>query len=96
MALTHFAFCVADDRAPVARGVPTAAETKTPSGASAQTAVTSTTPFVGMCRVATDTAVYVAFGNNPTASAATGFLVPAGAVDYFSVAPNDKAAVILA
>lgn len=70
-------------------------EVKTPSGSSSATTAAAGTDDT-ICRVSSDTAVYVAFGESPTASSTTGFLVPAGATDYFIVSPGHKAAVITA
>lgn len=49
-----------------------------------------------ICRVATDTAVYVAFGSNPNALTGTAarFYLPANAIEYFRVSVGDKAAVV--
>ena len=48
-----------------------------------------------MCRVATDTAVYVAFGANPNATTAgSRFFMPANAVEYFRVVVGNKGAVV--
>jgi hypothetical protein len=50
-----------------------------------------------VCRVATDTQVYVSFGAAPNATTdAERFLVPAGTVEYFYVKDGDKAAVVTA
>jgi len=101
MALTHFTFCVAAMRG---SGTPAAAagtfvsEGIVPSGSSqATTAVAPTTrgsdPLV--CKVATDTAVYVSFGGSPDATVtASRTFLPAGVVEYYLVNPGDKAAVV--
>lgn len=72
-------------------------ETLTPSASNQQTTAVAPTgiPEV-MCRVATDTAVYVTFGPNPNALTGTAarFLIPANGVEYFRVTPGNKAAVV--
>lgn len=95
MAVTHFAFGFAADKPQTIIGV-TAYETKAPSSSSSATTAAATASAKGtahICRVSTDTAVYVAFGASPTASATTGFYMPANSVDYFSINVGDKAAV---
>lgn len=79
---------------------PTTTEVKT--GAGSTTAVAPAGVPV-ICRVSTDTAVYVAFGTTPDATAtspttATGakIYMPAGTVDYFVVQAGDKGAVAVA
>jgi hypothetical protein len=73
-------------------------ETITPTAGNQQT--TATAPNVGrrpVAQVATDTAVYVAFGTNPNATTAgTRFMVPANQVVRVLVNAGDKAAVVTA
>lgn len=95
MAVTQFAFVAAIEQPPVAYAANATFEIKTPSGSSSATTAVAAAG-TRICRVATDTAVYVAFGAEPTASPSTGFLVPAGAVEHFHVAAGDKGAVITA
>ncbi len=80
---------------PIASSV--TSETITPSASNQQTTATAPTgiPEV-MVRVATDTAVYVAFGTNPNALTGTSarFLVPAGGVEYFRVNAGNKCACV--
>jgi hypothetical protein len=101
MALTHFAFGKAANFGTgildlMADNEDLSSEGLVPSAASQQT--TATAPNVGgraMCQVATDTAVYVAFGSNPDATnAALRFFLPANAVARFSVEAGDKGAVV--
>jgi hypothetical protein len=70
-------------------------EQKTPSASNQQTTVSA--PLVGepcMCSVATDTAVYVAFGSSPDATnTALRFFMPANTARSFVVKAGDKAAV---
>jgi len=105
MATTQFAFgLVPNGLAPAMRGADTkntSVETKTPSGTtSATTAAASTTTGnnqAPICRIATDTLVYVSFGSAPNAQTDTvRFMVPAGGIEYFYVNPGDKAAVVTA
>lgn len=93
MATTQFCFTTVGDTAPVAYSGSATFEVKTPSGSSAATTAAANASQT-ICRVATDTAVYVAFGSSPTASSTAGFMIPANAVEYFRVASGDKAAVI--
>ncbi len=100
MALTHFAFGRVDAQAasaliPVMNTV-FASEAVTPSGSNqTTTAAASSTLGTHICRVATDTAVYVSFGSTPNAGSDTRrFFVPAGAVEYFTVNASEKGAVI--
>jgi hypothetical protein len=51
------------------------------------------TLFWRIANMGTDN-IYVSFGLDPTASATTGYGIPAGAVDFFMVSePGEKAAV---
>ena len=71
-------------------------ETLTPSGSSAaSTAAAAASQMV--CRVATDTQVYVSFGSAPNAGTDTvRFFMPANATRYFRVSTGHKGAVIAA
>ena len=94
MATTQFAFTNLFGVVPTMDAAVTTTENKTPSGTSAATtnASTSSQP---LCRVATDTQVYVSFGSAPDASSdAVRFFLPAGAVEYFRVNPGSKGAVV--
>ncbi len=95
MAVTQFCFTTAEGILPAAYNGGSVWEVKTPAGASAATTAAATATQ-NLCRVATDTAVYVAFGAAPTASSTAGFYLPANAVEYFRVASGDKGAVITA
>lgn len=70
-------------------------ETITPSASNQQT--TQVAPAANICiaRVATDGAIYVAFGASPNAltSTAARAMLPAGSVEYFFVVAGQKAAV---
>jgi hypothetical protein len=94
MATTHFAWADASDWLPALVGRVITAEAKTPTGTSSQcTAVTPSEKNRYVCRVATDTAVYIGFGEDPTVTSANGYMLPAGAVESFVVKPGDKVAV---
>lgn len=93
MATTQFCFTRAENGMPVAYNANSVWEIKTPSGSSGATTAAATAGQ-SLCRVATDTAVYVTFGSAPTATSTTGFMVPANGVEYFRVNTGDKAAVI--
>lgn len=95
MAVTQFAFLALGEVPPVAFAANAAFEIKTPSGSSQATTATAVAGRT-VCRVSTDTAVYVAFGAAPTASSTAGFYLPANAIEYFRVSSGDKAAVITA
>lgn len=95
MTITQFAFCAVDNLPPAPYNGGATFESKTPSGSSAATTAAATASQ-NICRVATDTAVYVAFGSAPTASASAGFYLPAGSSEYFRVGTGDKGAVITA
>lgn len=95
MAVTQFAFCAVENIPPAPYNGGATWEAKTPAGTSSQTTA-SANASQGFCRVSTDTAIYVAFGSNPTASSSTGFYMPAGSVEYFRVASGNKGAVITA
>lgn len=63
-----------------------------PSGVNQQT--TATAAELGVARVATDTAVYVAAGSNPNATnTETRQFLPANTVAWIGVAKGDKIAV---
>lgn len=96
MALAQVAFvAVGDDVSPVFVGG-AAVESVTPSGTNAATTLAAIASQT-MCRVATDTQIYVSFGAAPNAGTdSVRFLLPAGAVEVFRVATGDKAAVITA
>lgn len=95
MALTQFAFCAVDGLPPAPYAGGATFEVKTPSGSSSATTAAATASQ-NVCRVSTDTAVYVAFGTSPTASSTGGFYVPANGVEYFRVGSGFKGAVITA
>lgn len=101
MALTHFAFSrLGNFGTGYVEGTPVDEDVVSagiaPTGSNQQTSITA--PAIGercVARVATDTAVYVAFGTSPDAStAAARWFCPANTVSFFSVAPGDKGAVI--
>jgi len=94
MAFTQFVFGAVQDGTPMMYGVGATAETETPSGVnSATTAAATATQNV--CRVSTDTAVYVSFGTAPNAGTDTlRFFLPANAVEYFRVVSGYKGACI--
>lgn len=95
MAATQFAFGqmnADNDQAMFAAGATVEAEEPTTSNA-ATTAAASATQAI--CRVATDTAVYVSFGAAPNASSdAVRFMCPANSVSFFRVSAGDKGAVV--
>lgn len=95
MATTQFAFGQINpdmDEAMFSSGAVVESETPTGSNA-ATTAAASQTQT--LCRVATDTLVYVSFGAEPNAGTDTiRFLCPANSVSFFRVSPGDKGAVI--
>jgi len=102
MALTHFAFVqvgvgYGSSNIPVPVASSVTSEGIAPTASNQQTTATAPTgiPEV-MCRVATDTPVYVAFGDSPNALTATDarFYIPANGVEYFNVKVGDKAAVV--
>lgn len=95
MALTQFAFMALNQDSPVAFAGGATIEIKTPSGTSGATTAASTASQ-NVCRVATDTAVYVTFAASPTATSSNGFYVPANGVEYFRVGEGLKGAVITA
>ena len=104
MALTHFTFGRAD--AAVHQSTTQAmiagtfsSEGIAVSGSNQQTTVTAPTGGgIKICRVATDTACYVAFGSSPNASTGTSAraYLPANAIEYFVVNASDKGACVTA
>ena len=98
MALTHLAFCnlgsvVNAASLPITLSGSVVSEAITPTASNQQSSA-STRGFV---RVATDTAVYVAFGANPDATTTTGrFYLPAGSVEWYAISVSDKVAVVTA
>ena len=66
----------------------------TPSGSSQQSAAAPAGGARCICRIATDTTIYAAFGANPTAAAGAGVLILANTVEYFAVPCGQKVAVI--
>lgn len=96
MALTQFAFGAVEGQLPSMYALGATVESEVPSGSNAATAAAATASQ-NVCRVATDTAVYVSFGSAPNAGTDTiRFFLPANAVEYFRVKSGDKAAVITA
>lgn len=103
MALTHFCFGRADA---AMHGSTTQAmiagtfssEGIAVSGSNQQTTATAPTGGgIKICRVATDTACYVAFGANPDATTAgTRAYLPANAIEYFVVNAGDEGACVTA
>ena len=104
MALTHFTFGRADASfggalTPAMIAGTFSAEGIAPTGSNQQTTATAPTGgSIKVCRVSTDTAVYVAFGSSPNAVTGTTarVYVPANAIEYFVVNASDKAAVVTA
>lgn len=94
MALTQFVFGSVQDGTPMMYGGNATAESETPSAVnSATTSAASASQTV--CRVSTDTAVYVSFGTAPNAGTDTiRFFLPANAVEYFRVQSGHKGACI--
>ena len=97
MALTQFSFSRIETRAvPAVIADDAVSETKTPSGSNGTTTAAATGSR-NICRVATDTAVYVSFGPAPDASTDTSrFYMPAGAIEYYVVDSGWIAAVVTA
>lgn len=104
MAITQFCFGQAgrvwqNTQIPAMLASSFSSESKTPSGSNQQTTATagSTSDVAHVCRVATDTAVYVAFGSNPNATTTgTRVYLPANAIEYFVVPAGAKGAVVTA
>lgn len=96
MALTQFVFGAMESghRAMFVAG--STVEAETPSGSNAATTAAATAAQ-NVCRVVSDTAVYVSFGSAPNAGTdAIRFYLPAGEIEYFRVSAGDKGAVIAA
>lgn len=96
MATTQFAFVSVgtDIDAPYVIGA--TVESETPSGTNAATTAAANASQ-NVCRVATDTLVYVSFGTAPNAGTDTvRFLMPANSVAEFRVQSGYKGAVITA
>lgn len=95
MAATQFAFGAMNadnDAAMFAAGA--TVETETPSGTNAATTAAAHAAQ-NICRVTTDTLVYVSFGADPNAGIdAIRFLCPANSVSFFRISAGDKGAVI--
>lgn len=105
MALTHFTFGQAGRslhgvQVPAMLSSSFSSEGIAPSGSNQQTTATASSDAnaVNVCRVATDTAVYVAFGASPNALTGTAARVylSANAIEYFVVPASAKAAVVTA
>lgn len=96
MALTQFAFGMVNADLPAMFDNGATVESEVPTGSNVATSAAATAGQ-SICRVATDTAVYVSFGSAPNAGTDTiRFFIPANAVEYFRVSVGDKAAVITA
>jgi len=103
MALTHFTFGQAGRslhgvQVPAMLTTSFSSEGIVPSGSNQQTTAVASSDAnaVNVCRVATDTAVYVSFGANPNAETGTTVraFLPANAIEYFVVPASSKAAVV--
>ena len=103
MALTHFTFGQAGrhwqgSQIPAMLSISFSSEGIVPSGSNQQTTATAGTDTgtAHVCRVATDTAVYVSFGASPNAATGTTVraFLPANAIEYFIVPASAKAAVV--
>lgn len=68
----------------------------TASGSNQQSSVSAPQGgYTPVCRVATDAAIFVAFGADPNATTTSARVwMPANSVEYFAVEPGDKVAVI--
>lgn len=94
MALTQFAFMAVENMMLAGYVGGATVETETPSGTNAATTLAAHASQ-NVCRVATDTAVYVSFGEAPNAGTdGVRFYLPANSVEYFRVKSGDKGAVI--
>ncbi len=72
-------------------------EILTPTGSNQATTNASAEPNRRVIRIATDVALYISLGAAPNATSdAIRFYLPAGAVEYYPVAPGIKAAIVLA
>lgn len=82
---------------PVFNAISATSESITPSGANQVSASSNTSAQRAICRVSTDTQIYVAFGPALTVDATVDtnprFLVTANRAEMFEVAPGDYAAV---
>jgi hypothetical protein len=104
MALTHFCFGQAGrhwqgSQIPAMLSTSFSSEGIAPSGSNQATTATagSEANSAYVCRVSTDTAVYVTFGAVPDATtAAARVYLPANGVEYFIVPAGAKAAVVTA
>lgn len=61
---------------------------------SATSQATTTTSQGTLCRISTDGNIKVVFGNNPTATATSGFLMQQGSSDLFWLPLGTKVAVV--
>lgn len=95
MAATQFAFgCINADIDEAMFNLGATVESKAPTGSNAATTAAANASQ-NVCRVATDTLVYVSFGSAPNAGTdAIRFLCPANSVSFFRVSAGDKGAVI--
>lgn len=102
MALTHFAFGVlargpGGEDLDALRFESIVSQGLVPSASNQQTTATAPTTGGGRtyCQVATDTAVYVAFGADPNATtAARRIFLPANTVRLVQVSAGDEGAVV--
>jgi hypothetical protein len=96
MAITQFSFMAVEGMFPAPFASSATVETEVPSGSNAATTAAATASQ-NVCRVATDTSVYVSFGAAPNAGTDTiRFYLPANAIEYFRVSAGSKGAVIAA
>lgn len=97
MAITQFSFSRIESRSVSAViADDTVSETKVPSGSNGTTTAAATASR-NVCRVATDTAVYVSFGAAPNATSDAGrFFLPAGAIEYYVIDSGWIGAVVTA
>lgn len=94
MALTHFTFLTASADLPASFAAGGDSEGIAPTGSN-QTTTAVGSAARNLCRVATDTAVYVSFGAAPNATSDDPrFFMPANSVDFFRVVVGAKGAVV--
>ena len=94
MALTTFEFCGVNGDLRIPYAVDAQAESVAPSSSAQATTLTSSSAH-NVCRVATDTAVYVSFGASPDAgSDTTRVLIPANTVALLRIPSEVKASAI--
>lgn len=101
MATTHIVLASCDTKSadnyamPVAKSVPKAKQSLTPSGTSQVSSITGSSKRTDVWLITTDTQIWVKFGSTPTASAGNDWFVMAGTPLHVGVSADGEVPAII-